>query len=82
VDSRDQSATAAVAAVIDAHTPSGSEGNINCYCGRRFNFWAEHAKHVAAVVVEALGLKQETHRYEKFETTFHVRANHHLHGSR
>jgi hypothetical protein len=53
------SATAAVAVVIDGHTPSGSEGNILCWCDQRFNFWAEHAKHVAAAVIEALTLTEE-----------------------
>jgi len=48
-----------VARVIDAHTPTGSQGNITCWCGQRFESWAEHAMHVAPLILGALGLREE-----------------------
>jgi hypothetical protein len=43
-----------VAAVIDAHTPTGYEGSVTCWCDQKFDSWAGHALHVAALVVQAL----------------------------
>jgi hypothetical protein len=49
-----------VARVIDAHTPTGSEPNITCWCGERFESWAEHAMHVAPLILASLDLTEET----------------------
>lgn len=52
-----------IAHVILAHTPSGGEGptaNVNCWCSRRFDYFIDHAKHVADKVLE---LKQSVEDY-------------------
>lgn len=49
-----------MAAVIEMHTPSGYEGNVECWCGERFPKWYAHAEHVAATVLASLNLTEET----------------------
>jgi hypothetical protein len=48
-----------VARVIDAHTPTGSEPNITCWCNERFGSWAEHAMHVAPLILASLDLREQ-----------------------
>lgn len=56
---RDTAAAApcSLAAVLDRHTPSGAEGNVQCWCGERFCSFAEHAVHQAAAWREACTLR-------------------------
>jgi hypothetical protein len=41
-----------IATIILAHTPSGGEGNVNCWCNQRFSYFIDHAKHVADAIIE------------------------------
>lgn len=47
--------------VLHEHTPCGSEGPdlVGCWCYERFDTFADHANHVAAIVVSELGLTRE-----------------------
>jgi hypothetical protein len=41
--------------VLLAHTPSGAEGNVNCWCCEVFDSFKAQAHHVAEQIVSVLG---------------------------
>ncbi len=53
---------ARIAEIIDDHSSSGAEGQVDCWCDERFLTYADHAAHVAGVLTEQLGLREEHYR--------------------
>ena len=42
--------------VLD-HTPSGAEGSVTCWCGKRFASFGDHSTHVSAAWREACTIR-------------------------
>lgn len=50
-----------LAEIIDKHTPSGSEGNVQCWCNENFDSFREHAEHIAQAWREACTITTVEH---------------------